>query len=240
MEELGFGIAFIAGALSFFSPCVVPLIPGYLAFISGATLKELQNASRELQPRVFINALMFTLGFSAVFITLGMIIAGAFGQMPLEGQIWLARIGGVVIITFGLNALGLFDIPIFQRSIHPNIQGLKTSHLKSASLGTAFGLGWTPCFGPILASILILAGTSGSLYLGGSLLASYSIGLAIPFLITGLLTDRAFTFIEKHRRGFRYFNISAGVLLIGLGVVVFTNRFAVLLALTYEVFGFTI
>lgn len=240
MAEVSLGIAFIAGALSFFSPCVVPLIPGYLAFISGISLNELQNAPRGLQTRVFTNAVMFTLGFSVVFILLGMLIAGAFGQIGPERSIWLNRIGGAVIIAFGLNALGLLKLPFLERGIHPSTRGFKPGYLKSASLGAAFGLGWTPCFGPILASILILAGTSGSIYLGGYLLAAYSIGLAVPFIITGLLTDRAFSFITSHQRAFRYFNIVAGLLLIGLGIIVFTNRFAVLLSLTYEVFGFAV
>ena len=166
MQELGFGVAFVAGILSFFSPCVVPLIPGYLAYISGTSLKQIQSGSKELQTRVFTNAVMFTVGFAAVFITLGLIIAGAFGQIGPQSQIWLARIGGVIIIGFGLNSIGLLDIPLFQRSLHFNIQSFKPGHLKSVTLGAAFGVGWTPCFGPILASILILAGTSGSLYLG--------------------------------------------------------------------------
>lgn len=240
MEELGLGVAFIAGVLSFFSPCVVPLIPGYMAYISGTSLKQLQSGSKELQTRVFTNAVMFTLGFAAVFITLGMVIAGAFGQIGPDAQIWLARIGGVIIIAFGLNATGLLEIPLFDRTLRLNVQGFKPGHLRSASLGAAFGVGWTPCFGPILTSILILAGTSGSVYLGGALLTSYSVGLAVPFLLTGALTDRVFGFINSHQSAFKYFNIVAGVLLIGLGIVVFTNRFAVLLALTYDLFGLVI
>ena len=179
---------------------------------------------------------MFTFGFAAVFITLGMIIAGVFGQVGPEALLWLARLGGI-IIAFGLNATGLLDIPLFERSFKLNIKGFKPSYLRSTSLGAAFGVGWIPCFGPILTSILILDGTSGSIYAGGTLLTAYSMGLAIPFLVTGLLTDKSFNFISTHQTGFKYFNIVAGILLIGLGIVVFTNRFVVLLALIYSSFG---
>jgi cytochrome c-type biogenesis protein len=237
MEEFGLGVAFVAGVISFFSPCVVPLIPGYLAYISGTSIKELQKGSRELQTRVFTNAIFFTLGFSGIFVLLGLIISGAFGQVSPETQIWLARIGGVIIISFGLNAIGLLDIPIFEKTIKYNVKGFKPGYLRSSSLGIAFGVGWTPCFGPILTSIIILAGTTGSVYLGASLLIAYSLGLGIPFLLTGLATDRAFRFINSHQKAFNYFNIVAGVLLIGLGIVVFTNQFAVLLAFTYDFLG---
>lgn len=237
MVEIGISVAFAAGIFSFFSPCVVPLIPGYLAYISGTSIKQLQTGSRELQTRVFTNSIMFTIGFAIVFIVLGMVIAGVFGQVSSDTLIWLARIGGVIIIAFGLNSIGLLDIPIFERSFRLNIKGIKPSYLRSASLGAAFGVGWTPCFGPILSSILILAGTTGSIYAGATLLTAYSLGLAIPFLITGLLTDKSFRFISSHQTGFRYFNIISGVLLIGLGIVVFTNRFTSLLALIYSTIG---
>jgi len=235
MVDLTFGVAFLGGLLSFFSPCVLPLIPGYLAHISGTSLKELQSYSRvrslqKVRSAVFLNSALFTSAFSSVFIVLGLVLAGVFGALGPDSQVWLARIGGSVIIIAGLHMLGLLQIPFLarERSISSLIQ--RRGYLGSAALGASFGLGWTPCFGPILASILVLAGTSGSAVIGGSLLATYSLGLAVPFLLTGLFTDKMSVFILKNKSRFKWLPYVSGIFLIILGVIVFTNSFARLLA----------
>lgn len=235
MADLTLGIAFVGGLLSFFSPCVLPLIPGYLAHLSGSSLKELQSNARhdtlqKIKSTVFLNSAVFTAGFSTVFIALGLLLAGVLGTLGPNLQLWLARIGGSVIIIFGLHTLGLLEIPFLmkRRSFSGSLQN--RGYIGSAAMGASFGLGWTPCFGPILASILVIAGTSGSAAIGGALLATYSLGLAIPFLLTGLFTDKVSTLIVKNRRRLRWLSYVSGVFLLILGIVVFTNSFTRLLA----------
>ncbi|MFQ5761852.1 MAG: cytochrome c biogenesis CcdA family protein [Candidatus Bathyarchaeia archaeon] len=230
--ELGLGVAVFAGALSFFSPCVLPLIPGYLAYISGTNLNELASKkSRVLQGRVFLNAVFFTAAFSAVFIVLGLSLAGVFGATGPGFQVWLNRVGGVLIMVFGIHILGLITIPIFERTAKISTPKLRLGPLNSAAVGASFGVGWTPCFGPLLASILVIAGTSGSATSGGFLLGAYSLGLAIPFLVTGLFTQNVSGFITRNHRRFKWMTQISGVILIALGIVVFTGSFARILAL---------
>ena len=235
VQEIALSVAFAGGVLSFFSPCVLPVIPGYLANISGTSLRELSsNHTSSLRGKVFLNSVSFTLAFSIIFIILGFVIAGVFGFIGPGFQIWLNRIGGTLIILFGIHTTGLYDIPLFARSIKLNTPSRKgrseTGIANSAIVGAAFGVGWTPCFGPILASILILAGTSGSAVAGGLLLAIYSVGLGVPFLLTGFFTQQVSGFISKNKTRFIIVTQISGVILIGLGVVIFTNSFVRLLA----------
>jgi len=229
-------VAFVGGVLSFFSPCVLPLIPGYLANISGTSLKELSSdPSRGLQGKVFLNSVSFTLAFSSIFVVLGLILAGVFGFAGPDFNIWLNRVGGTLIILFGIHTTGVYEIPIFSRTVKLDTGGQTTGRgaglTNSAMVGAAFGIGWTPCFGPILASILVLAGTSGSAAGGGLLLGIYSAGLGIPFLITGLFTQQVSGFLSRNRKRFNVVTQVSGGILIGLGVLVFTNSFVRLLSL---------
>ncbi|MAH21473.1 MAG: cytochrome C biogenesis protein [Thaumarchaeota archaeon] len=234
-QEIAFSVAFAGGILSFFSPCVLPVIPGYLASISGTSIRELSSNHRNsLRRRVFLNSVSFTLAFSMIFIILGFVIAGVFGFIEPGFQIWFNRIGGSLIILFGIHTTGLYEIPLFARSLKLNTPSPKgrsgTGIANSAIVGAAFGVGWTPCFGPILASILVLAGTSGSAVTGGLLLAIYSMGLGVPFLLTGFFTQQVSGFISKNKTRFIIVTQVSGMILIGLGVLIFTNSFVRLLA----------
>lgn len=236
-QELTLGIAFVGGLLSFFSPCILPLIPAYISHLAGTTVEEMgKGKSKLLQAKVFINALFFVLGFSVLFISVGLTI-GYISEAFSGFNVWLSRAAGVIIIIFGLQTLGLIEIP-FLMSEHRIKAGIRgQNYFKSTILGAAFGLGWSPCIGPILASILVLAGSSASTLTGGTLLVSYSLGLATPFLITGLFSSGISNFIQKASRYFGIVNIIAGILLIALGIIVFTNNFSQLLALFVELTG---
>lgn len=236
-QELTLGIAFIGGLLSFFSPCILPLIPAYVSHLAGTTVEEIGNKkSKLLQTKVFANSIFFILGFSALFILVGLSI-GFISEKFSGFNVWLGRVAGVIIILFGLQTLGLLKIPFFsgEYRIRTNIAG--QSYFKSTIVGAAFGLGWSPCIGPILASILVLAGSSASAVTGASLLIAYSIGLSIPFLVTGLFTSAISRFIQATNRYFGIVNILSGILLILLGIIVFTNNFSRLLALFVELTG---
>lgn len=228
--EIQIPVAIVAGILSFFSPCVLPLIPGYLAHISGSSLKDLHQSKAVLQRKIFFNSIFFVTGFSSIFIVLGMLLAGVFGEIPPSQSILINRIGGIIIIVFGLYNLGLLHIPYLERTVKVESKTKNSGYLNSVVLGASFGAGWTPCFGPILASILVVAGASGSIYLGGVLLGAYSVGLAIPFIITGAFTSQVSTIISKHRSKFALFTQLSGILLIALGIIVFTNSFVRVLA----------
>lgn len=236
-EELTLTVAFVGGVISFFSPCIIPLIPAYISHLAGTTIEEVEKRkSKLLQAKVFINSMFFVLGFSLLFISVGLSI-GYVSELFSGFNIWLSRVAGVIIILLGLHTLGILEIPFLkvERRIKTDVG--KRSYVKSTVLGAAFGLGWSPCIGPILASILVLAGTSASALIGGSLLVAYSLGLAIPFLITGLFTSSVSRFIQRANRYFGIVNLIAGILLIALGIIVFTNNFSRLLALFVELTG---
>lgn len=186
--------AFIAGLLTFLAPCTLPLLPAYLGFISGVSTKELEDPAQATKARrkVFLNGLVFTLGFSFVFIVFGT-LAGLVGQEVVPIRHWLARLGGVAVMLFGLVMLGVFDIPFLKTNRALSMPAwLKRGHVFSSFIiGGAFAFGWTPCVGPILGSILVLASSEQSALAGAFLLAVFSLGLAIPFLLVSLLISQA-------------------------------------------------
>ena len=216
-------VAFIGGFIAFFSPCIIPLIPAYLSYLSGTTLDEVEQ-KKKINWNIFVNSLFYSLGFAVIFTLLG-IFTGLLGSRIVGFQYWLMKIGGAIIIIFGLHTLGLLEIPFLAREVKVSGKIKAGSYFSSFLLGASFGVGWTPCVGPILASILLLAGTSGSALQGGYLLLFFSMGLSIPFIITGLFTSSVSRFINKSNKYFRIFNIIAGILLIILGIIVFTNNF---------------
>lgn len=221
-----------AGVLSFFSPCILPMLPAYLGHLAGVTLVDLESSERSrVQRKIFLHALLFVIGFSGIFILMGSALA-FLGQQLGTLQVWLSRIGGVVIIGFGMYTLRLLpSVPLLerQRRLFP-VSG-RSGYLGSALIGTSFGVGWTPCVGSILASILVLASSSSTVLEGATLLTVFSLGLAIPFLFLGLFTSRFSKLIKRINKRLGLINIVSGVLLIALGVVVFTNNFGRLLSL---------
>ncbi len=222
-ETLNLGVAFIGGIISFFSPCIIPIIPGFLSYLAGVSIKELEQRTKK-RWAVFYNTVFFVIGFMVVFTAAGLVI-GAITQLTgFNIQRLIARIGGILIILFGLYTIGLLKIPFLEREHKLRVKTRKKSHITSAIFGAAFAIAWTPCVTAILAAILVLAGTLASALHGAYLLFSFSVGLALPFLITGLFTVPMQKWILKYQKHFMIVNIIAGILLVLLGIVVFTGN----------------
>jgi cytochrome c-type biogenesis protein len=217
--------AFIAGLFSFLSPCVLPLVPGYVSLISGASVEELQTKDRKLLNTVLLHSVMFILGFTVVFVTLGA-MATEIGQLAHQYKKYLTWVAGVIIIIFGLHLTGIFRIKALyaDKRLH-SMQGGK-SPLGAFLVGFAFAFGWTPCIGPILGGILGMAANSDTVSRGILLLWVYSLGLAVPFLITSLGVDRFLTFYGRFRRHLGTVEIVSGVLLIAIGGLILAGHFA--------------
>jgi len=219
--------AFLAGVISFLSPCVLPLVPGYVSLISGTSAAVADSNDRRLMGRVMLNSLMFILGFSIVFIMLGA-AATTLGQITAQYRRELTWFAGIVIIIFGLHLTGLLKIKYLyaDKRMH-NVQG-SSSAFGSFAVGFAFAFGWTPCIGPILTTILTLAASQGTVLKGVLLLAVYSAGLAVPFLLTSLGIDRFLAFYTRFRRHLHTVEVISGVLLIAIGILVLTRRLTML------------
>lgn len=217
--ELTLSIAFFAGLVSFLSPCVLPIIPGFLAYLAGSSLSDAARHRRE----IFVNSVFFVLGFSLVFATLGVLLNTVLERIAYDAQAWLARIGGAIIIFFGLYLVGLVKIPFLEREYKPRVNvTLKSRYATSFLFGLAFAAGWTPCVGAVLGGILGLAALEpGSAF---TLLFAYSLGLGLPFLGVGLFASRASGFINRYAKYARYVNIAFGIILIALGILAFTQE----------------
>lgn len=225
MTEVTLVIAFIAGLVSFLSPCVLPLIPGFLSYLSGISTSEAKKSSKT-RLIVFLNTIFFVLGFTIVFSILGVLINSIFADAAFGIRTWLGRIGGVIIIIFGLVLMKVLKLPFLEREHKFKVKKFRVSYVTSFMFGLAFAAGWTPCVGAVLASILTLAAVSANnaFYL----LVSYSIGLTLPFLITGLFVSRMQNFIQKYEKALSYINIVFGILLVILGIMVFTNTLSLI------------
>src|SRR3989338_2115440 len=211
-------VAFIAGIVSFFSPCVLPLIPGFLAYLSGTSAGQ-QGA----RLKIFMNSVAFVLGFSVIFALLGVLLNTILERVSYNVQTWLSRIGGIIIILFALYILGLIKINFLEREHKFAVKKkFSITYVTSFVFGAAFAVGWTPCVSAILGSVFALAVTNPSL--GFVLLMSYALGLGIPFLLVGLFTRQAIGIINKSATVLKYFNIIVGILLLVLGILVFTNK----------------
>ncbi len=221
MSEITLFIAFVAGILSFASPCILPLVPAFIAYMSGVSADNLKSKGYS-RSAVFVNSLFFVLGFSAVFSILGVLVGTVFSGVAYDFRVWLGRIGGSVIILFGLYILGLIKIPFLDNEHKVRVKNTGYRHLTSFIFGAAFAAGWTPCIGAILGAVLALAITQP---LDASyLLISYSLGLGVPFLLVGLFTGRASELIKKSGNAMKYFSVLAGIFLIIVGFLVFTNQ----------------
>jgi cytochrome c-type biogenesis protein len=218
-----FAVAFVAGVLSFLSPCVLPLIPSYVGFLTGLTLEELDLR----RGTALLHALWFVAGFSAIFIALGA-TASALGVLLLHSQIWIGRAGGVVVILFGLYLLGVMRPGCLMRERKLQLARKPLGYLGSAIVGITFGAAWTPCIGPILGAILTLAAAQASVGQGAALLAVYSLGLAVPFVATALALDRFLVWFQQFRPHVAWVERIAGALLILLGLLLLSDRFTLL------------
>ncbi len=220
--EISIFIALIAGVISFLSPCVLPLIPSYISFISGASPEELSNGTANRQI-VLLRTVFFVIGFSIVFVILGLLFSGPALLFSPALQ-WINLIAGLVVILLGIHIL--FDIASFlhiERRVH--LQSRPASVLGATVAGMAFGAGWSPCIGPILASILFLAGTSGELLRGAFLLLVYSAGLGIPFLVTGFAFERVSRYLKALRKHMSAIRTVSGLFLIAMGLLIAAGRF---------------
>ncbi len=219
--------AFVAGLFSFLSPCVLPLVPGYVSLISGAGVEELKSQKSHLLRKVMLNSIGFILGFSIVFIALGA-ISTQVGQLMARYKSVLAQVAGVVIILFGLHLTGIFKIKaLYTDARLHSIKGGSTWG-GAFLIGFAFAFGWTPCVGPILAVILGIAAVQDSVFKGILLLAVYSLGLAVPFLMTALLMGRFMKFYSGFRRHMHAVEVASGALLIVLGALLVFGRFTII------------
>ncbi len=226
-NEIGLLMAFGAGFASFVSPCVLPLVPAYLSFMSGVSLQEMKSGSARKLRGVFITSLAFVCGFSLVFIALGA-SATALGQKLLGALPVLARVAGVIIIIFGIHMTGLIRIPMLAYEKRFQTGGGGRSLFSAFIMGLAFAFGWTPCIGPILAAILAVAANAETINQGVLLLAAYSAGLGIPFLLTGLFLNVFYGFFGRIQRHFHKIEVVSGVVLILVGVLLVSNRFDML------------
>jgi cytochrome c-type biogenesis protein len=219
--------AFLAGLVSFLSPCVLPLVPGYVSLISGAGVEQLKTQESQLLRKVMLNSIAFILGFSVVFITLGA-VATEVSQMLSRYRSTLAQIAGVVIILFGLHLTGVFKIKaLYTDARLHSVKGGSTAW-GAFVIGFAFAFGWTPCVGPVLTVILTFAAAQDSITKGVMLLAIYSMGLAVPFLLTALGVERFLKFYSRFRAHMHAIEVASGTLLVGLGVLLVLGRFTII------------
>lgn len=219
--------AFVAGLVSFLSPCVLPLVPGYVSLISGVGVEELKVQETHVLRKVMMNSIAFIIGFSVVFITLGA-LSTEIGQLAAQYKSTLARVAGVVIILFGLHLTGI--LPIKALYADKRLHGVKggSTPWGAFAIGFAFAFGWTPCVGPILGTILGFAAAQNSVSKGILLLTVYSLGLAVPFLLAALGIERFMKFYSGFRRHMHAIEVASGGLLIALGVLLVLGRFTLL------------
>ena len=233
ISQVSFGLAFLAGLASFLSPCVFSLVPAYIGYLGGRAAGGEDNASNRWI--TFTHGLAFVLGFSVVFVLLG-VAASAAGGFLFDFKTWLAKIGGLVVIIFGLHMIGVFRIPFLEYDTRVNTApDRKWGYLSSALMGVFFSAGWSPCVGPILSVILTFAINGGSMILGAKLLTAYSAGLAIPFLVAALGIGWVTTILRKYSKVMRYVEIAMGIILVIVGVMLFAGVFELIARYGYYV-----
>lgn len=234
--------AFIAGVLTFLAPCTLPLVPGYLGFISGSSLEDLKDPEKAKKARwkIFLNGFFFMLGFSAVFIIMGTLVGFVGVTFLVPYRLWLGRIGGIFVIIFGLFMLNVLKIPFLMREKQLKAPAFFKRGKPSNSfiLGSAFAFGWTPCVGPILGSILLLASTSTTALQGALMLTVFSAGLAIPFLLIALGIGSASRYIQNISKYLNVVSIIGGIFLIFLGILLVTGNIGLLISEGYRLFQF--
>lgn len=221
--SVGFAIAFAAGLLSFLSPCVLPLIPSYVTFVTGLTIDDVQRSRRI----TLVHSLLFVTGFTLIFMALGA-TATTLGRLMGYNREWVGRIGGVIVIALGLYLLGVFNVGILSRERRLHIATKPLGYLGTIFVGMAFAAGWTPCIGPILGAVLTYTASSADLHRGLVLLFAYSLGLAVPFVIAALMIDRFIGVFQRYRAALLWTSRIAGVLLVGVGILMLTDTMRLL------------
>lgn len=226
-ENVSVIVALSAGIISFLSPCILPLIPSYIAFITGVSIEELslEENLRQVRKKVIANSLMFILGFSLIFIALGA-SATFLGQFLAQNIRWFEIIGGAVVILFGIHFAGIFRLRFLDKEKKVHLKKKPLGYLGTCLVGIAFGAGWMPCVGPILGSILTMAATTQNILKGIILLAFYSIGIGLPFFISGLIIHKFFEYFKTIRKYFKIITIIGGILLIIVGILLISGYFS--------------
>lgn len=225
MKDISILLAFSAGLLSFLSPCVLPLVPAYISYLTGSTIEELKDDKAKLF--TLYKSFGFVLGFSIIFILMGLSIT-SLGKLLITHKNLFRKIGGTLIVVFGLHTIGLFKIKLFYREKRFLLFDKVKGPFSSVIMGMAFAAGWTPCIGPILSSILIYATSMNSIGKGVLLLVMYSLGLAVPFILTAMAIG---SFTEQFKKVSKYLSIIStisGVLMMIIGVMIFTNKLSIL------------
>ncbi len=228
VAAVSFGLAFAAGLVSFLSPCVLPLVPSYLTFVTGMTLDELTAGGRDAaRRRAMGHAALFVLGFTLVFMTLGA-TASALGASMRRSLPLIQQAGGVLIVLFGLYMLGVLELPALMRERRVQMASKPAGLAGSMLVGVTFGAGWTPCVGPVLASILLYAGAKATMGKGMLLLGAYSMGLGVPFFLAAVALNWYLAGAQRMRRWLRPIERASGALLVAIGVLLVTGKFTIL------------
>jgi cytochrome c-type biogenesis protein len=229
MKDVSFPLAFLAGILSFLSPCVLPLVPSYVSFITGVSFEDLREGteSKRIRFLTIMNSLFFILGFSSIFIALGA-SSSAVGKFFFNYQDWIRDVGGVLVIIFGLFISGVIKLDFLTRERKFHMRGKPAGYIGSFLVGMTFAAAWTPCIGPILGTILVYASSKGSAIYGLKLLAVYSLGLAVPFFAASLAFNSFLSYSAKIRRYMKVVMAASGLLLIAFGVLLLTNNLRIL------------
>ncbi len=220
---LGLAVAFGAGLLSFVSPCVLPLVPSYLTFVTGVGFEDLRHSRRA----ALVHALLFVLGFTLIFVALGA-SATVLGRVLLAYRVWITRVGGALVVLFGLYLLGAVRLPAFDRERRVHLADKPLGYLGTVLVGVAFGAGWTPCLGPILGAILTYTAATADLSRGLLLLLAYSMGLAVPFLVAAVAVERFLETVARFRPHLARVSRVSGALLVLVGVLMMLDLFTVL------------
>lgn len=226
-ENISIFVAFLAGLISFLSPCILPVIPSYLVFITGISLEELsqQENLRKVRKKVIANSLTFILGFSIIFITMGA-SATFLGKFLFRNIRWFEIIGGVLVIILGLHFAGILRLKFLDREKKIHLKKKPLGYLGTCLVGMAFGAGWTPCVGPILGAILAVAATTQNIFKGIALLAFYSAGLGLPFFLSAIILHKFFEYFKTIKKYFKVISIVGGVLLIIVGILLISGYFS--------------
>lgn len=232
MNDVSFSLAFLAGVLSFLSPCVLPLVPSYVTFITGMSFDELTSAEDKKRVRrlTLTNSTFFVLGFSSVFMALGA-SSSLIGQWLFEYQDWIRIIGGVLVIIFGLFIAGFLKLDFLMREKKLHLQGKPAGYIGTFLIGMTFAAGWTPCIGPILGAILVYASAQGSMVYGLKLLSVYSLGLALPFMLSSLAFNTFLGYTKVIHKYMKPIMVVSGLILIAFGVLLLLDKVTALSSL---------
>lgn len=221
-EHVSYIVAFTAGILTFLSPCILPLIPSFIAYITGVSYKDLKDEKKDVRTTTLSHTLVFILGFSLVFILMGL-TATVIGKALFAYQKFIRIGGGALIILFGLTLSGVLKIGFMEKDHHLNVHAKKATYFGSFLVGVTFAAAWTPCAGPIFGSILVIAGTEGNVVEGVKLLSLYSMGIGVPFIITALAMHSFLAYFNRFKKVMAHINKIAGGLLILIGIMIITD-----------------